>query len=120
MLKTETMCSSTSEFNKNCDIITKRFKEKGYPKVTNIKSKQLLSSNKRTIQIRISMLITYNRYLPSISNIITKKWNILHISPTLQEVFDKKPMIKYKRNKNLGELIGSHTLQGEKVFKTHL
>ena len=39
--------------------------------------------------------------------------------PTLQKVFDKKPMITYKRNKNLGELIGGHTLQGEKVFKTH-
>ena len=29
-------------------------------------------------------------------------------------------MIAYKRNKNLGELIGSNTQQGGKVFKTHL
>ena len=29
-------------------------------------------------------------------------------------------MITYKRNKNLGELIGGHTLQGGKVSKTHL
>ena len=28
-------------------------------------------------------------------------------------------MITYKRNKNLGELIRVHTLQGGKVFKTH-
>ena len=27
----KTICSTTSEFNKNCDIITKRFKERGYP-----------------------------------------------------------------------------------------
>ena len=66
------------------------------------------------------MSVTYNRYLPNISNIIIKNWNILQISTTLQKVFDKKPMITYKRNKNLGELTGGHTLQGGKVFKTHL
>ena len=50
-LRTKTICSTTSEFNKNCDIITKRFKKRGYPenlvneqvdKVKNIKRKQLL------------------------------------------------------------------------------
>ena len=55
------------------------------------------------------MLITYNRYLPNISNIITKNWNILQISPSLQKVFDKKPMMIYKRNKNLGEFRWSHS-----------
>ena len=44
----------------------------------------------------------------------------MQISPTLQKVFDKKPMMTYKRNKNLGELTGDHTLKGAKIFKTHL
>ena len=67
------------------------------------------------------MSITYSRCLPKISNIITKNWNILQISSTFQKVFDKKAMISYKRNKYLGELIGSHTLQSWKSFKkTHL
>ena len=128
-LPIKTICSTTSEFNKNCDIITKRFKERGclknlvneqVDKVKNIKREQLLSSNKRIIQNHIPVVIDYNRHLPIISNIITKNWNILQISPTLQKVFDKKLMITYKRNKNLGELIKEHTLQGGKFFKTHL
>ena len=50
-LHIKTVCSTTSEFNKNCDIITKRFKERGYPrnfvneqvgKVKNMKRKQIL------------------------------------------------------------------------------
>ena len=58
-LHIKTVCSTTSEFNRNCDIITKRFKEKRYPenlvneqvdKVKNIRRKQLFSTNKRTIQ----------------------------------------------------------------------
>ena len=66
------------------------------------------------------MSIAYNRYLLNISNVITKNSNILQISPTLHKVFDKKSMIIYKGNKNLEVLIGDHTLQGRKVFKTYL
>ena len=40
-----------------------------------------------------------------------KIWSILQISPTLQKVFDKKPMITNNTSKILRELIG-HTLQG--------
>ena len=47
-LRKKTICSTTSEFNKNCEIITKRFKGRGYPensvneqvgKMNNIKRK---------------------------------------------------------------------------------
>ena len=125
----KTICSATSEFNKICDIITKRFKKRVYSenlvnekvdKMKNMKRKQLLSTNKRTEQNSIPLLITYNRYLGNISIIITKNWNILQISPTLHKVFGKKTLITYKRNRNLGELRGGHTLQGGTVFKTHL
>ena len=94
VLPIETICSTTSEFNKIFDIITKRFKERGYcenlqveqvVKVKNMKKKQQLSVNKRAIQKRVLVSVTYNRYLSNISNIITKNWNILleQISPTL-------------------------------------
>ena len=87
-----------------------------------MKRKQLLlTNNKKTRQKGISVSITYNRYLTSISKIITKKnWNILQISPTLQRVFDKKQIKTYKRNENLGELIEGKTVQGGKVFKIYL
>ena len=63
----------------------------------NMEREQLLLTNKRTIQNRISVSITCNRYLPNISKIITKNWNILQISLTLQKVLDRKPMITYKK-----------------------
>ena len=93
-LRINAICSTTSN--------TKGFKERGYlenlineqvDKVKNMKRKQLFSSNKRTIQNRIPVLITYNKHLPNISNVITKNWRILQISPTFQKVFDNKPMI---------------------------
>ena len=63
-----------------------------------MKRKKLLATNKRTIRNRIPVSITYNRSLPNTSNLITKNWSILEISPTLQKVFDEKPMTTYKRN----------------------
>ena len=59
-LSIKTICLTTTEFNKNCDIITKKVRERGYPKnlvneqvhkVKNMKRKQLLSTNKRIIRI---------------------------------------------------------------------
>ena len=82
-------------------------------KVKHMKREKLLLTYKRTILSRIPVSITYNRYLPNISNIITKNVNILQISPTLPNVFDKKPMITYKRNTNLGELMRGHTYKEE-------
>ena len=60
-------------------------------------------------------MITCNRSLPNMLNIIAKNWSILQISLTPPKVFDNKPMITYnqkKKNKkktNLVELIGGHT-----------
>ena len=60
-LRIKTICSTNSKFNKNCDIITKRFKERGYlenlvneqvDKVKNMKKKQLLlAHNKKQYRI---------------------------------------------------------------------
>ena len=75
-----------------------------------MKRKQLFSTNKRTIETRIPVSIIYNRFLPNTLNIITKNWRILQISITLQKVFDKKPLITCKRNKNPSEFTGDHTL----------
>ena len=66
--------------------------------------KQVLATKTKIIQNRILVSITYKRYLPNISNIIIKKWNILQISPTLQIVFVKKPIIIDKEVKILKSL----------------
>ena len=80
-LRIKAVCSITTEFSKNCDIIAKIFKERGYSqklinekigKLKNMERKQLLSTSKRTTQNRIPVSITYNKSLLNISNIITK------------------------------------------------
>ena len=37
----------------------------------------------------------------------------------LEEIFQNNPFVAYKRNKNLQEIIGGHTIKNGKVFKAH-
>ena len=51
--------------------------------------------------------------------IINKHWNILQINPELQGTFQNNPFVAFKRNKNLQEIIGGHTIKNGKVHKAH-
>ena len=82
-LRINTIRSTTSEFNKNNEIIIKRPKERRYPKnlvveqvdnVKNIKSKQLLlTNNEKRIQNCIPVSITYNIYVCKIYQKLSQK-----------------------------------------------
>ena len=37
----------------------------------------------------------------------------------MEEIFQNNPFVAYKRNKNLQEIIGGHTIKNGKVFKAH-
>ena len=67
----------------------------------------------------IPCVITYNRKLPMMGKIINKHWNFLQINPKLQETFQNNPFVAFKRNKNLQEIMGGHTIKNRKVFKAH-
>ena len=51
---------------------------------------------------------------------INKYWNVLQINPKLLEAFHSFPVVVFKRNKNLQEIIGGHMIKNGKIFKTHL
>ena len=106
----------------------KKIEKRGYPKklineqidkVKNMKRKQLLSTNKRTIQNPMWVLIIYNRSRLNISYIITKNWSIWQISPSLQKVFHK-PVITYKRNKSSQAYWRSHSTRRKSLQDSSL
>ena len=51
--------------------------------------------------------------------IINKHWNVLQTNPELQEAFQNNLFLAFKRNKNLQEIIGCHTIKNGKVFNAH-
>ena len=57
------------------------------------------------------LTVTYNMTLPDLKTRIDKNWHILQIQPKLKEVFTEPPILAFKRNKNLKDIIG-----GNKIF----
>ena len=104
-----------SDLLNNCNKLLNTFTSRGYdkkeintqinkalqiPRETILKEKPKESSN------RIPFIVTYNRTLPDLKNIVNKHWPILGIDRNISNVFEKPPIIAYRRNKNLRDLIG--------------
>ena len=52
-------------------------------------------------QNKTPLVLTYNGFLPNISNIVWKYWNILNISRRLRGLFQEESIRAFKKNSNL-------------------
>ena len=80
----------------------------------------MLGKKEKSNKDRIPYLITYNRKLPMMCKTINKYQSVLQINLELQETFQNNPFVAFKRNKNLPEITGRHTIKNREVFQTHL
>ena len=80
----------------------------------------MLQIKKNATKNRIPLSITCNRILPNIFKIVNRNWNILQINTGFHGLFQTKPIIAFKRSKNLQEIIGGHTVKQRKAFKEGL
>ena len=127
-MRLKRICSSTSDFNHYSNELKERFIQQGYcsqlltnhiQKIEQLDRTELLKekSSTTTNEPRIPLLLTYNRFLPNISNIVQRNWSILQINKDLREVFQNAPITAFKRNKNLKELIGGNKIENNRVKK---
>ena len=70
----------------------------------------LTSEQKIANKPGIPLILKLNRTLPNIKKIIDEHWHLLQINPQLKNAFQGKPIIAYKRNRNLKEIIGSNKI----------
>ena len=128
-LRLKTICSTSTEFDKNCPIIKQKFLDRRYKeevldeqikKVDKLEIKELFTCKEKNNKSRILLSITYNRTLPNISKIVNKNWNISQIKAEFHGVFQATAVIAFKRSKNLQESIGGHTIKQGKVFMKNL
>ena len=123
ILRVKRICSTIADFKTNCDILLKKFINRGYKassileqidKVNRLNRNDLmqLKHKERTQCLPISL--TYNKTLPNIKNIIEKHWNLLKIDPTLERVFSISPIIAFRKNISLKQLIGCNRIINNK------
>ena len=60
-------------------------------------------------------MLNYNRTLPKIKEIVMKHWYLLHINPNLAEIFQNPPILSFRRNKKLRDVIGTKLIENGKV-----
>ena len=103
-------------------FINRDFKEKfldtEFQRLSEIERGALLTPKpKEKDQKRISFITTYNKTLPNLKQIINIHWHLLQINSNLRTAFEQEPLIAYRRNKNLGDLIGSKKILNGKVVR---
>ena len=127
-LRIKRICTTFQDFQHYCTELKQNFIKQGYDskllteqfsKAKHKDRSELLKEKETTEQTpsRIPLVLTYSRFLPNISKIIKKHWDILSINQSLKEVFQNKPITAFKRNKNIKDMIGSKKIENNKVKK---
>lgn len=112
-----------SDFEKRCKDMSQRLLRRGY-KNKYIKEgiqKARNTSRADALMIReeapskndVIFTTTYNSRLPDVSKTLKEKHPLLMASTRCQEVFPKTPMVGYRRDKNVGDIVMTRRLPPE-------
>jgi hypothetical protein len=87
--------------------------EKQLKKVDNLDRENLLQYNTKKQINRVPLVITYSKALPNIHEILKKNMKILYNSEKMKRIFDEPPIVSYKRDKNIKDILvhRKHNLQ---------
>ena len=126
-LRTQKICSDTDDANLSMSSTREKFLERGYPsakideqleRAKTIDRKLLLNGvDKGKTDNRIPFITTFNKNLPNINTTINTHWHLLQTNTAISKSFKAKPMVAFRRNKNLRDLIGqTHISNGKKIL----
>ena len=110
-LRLRRICSDLNEFNEASKNLKSRWEYRGYKEEEIMKQitqarirnrEELLQYKPKGAPPRIPFILTYNPQLHNAKEAINKHWSILQINPNMQNTFKEKPIMAYRRNKNLG------------------
>ena len=126
-LRIKKICTDERDYEHSLDELQESFLKRGYnkqnireqfTKVSNQDRSQLLTYKpKNKNKNQLLFITTYNKTLPRIQSAIEKQWNLLQINEELANVFQEKPKIAYRRNKNLRDMIGQTTIKNNKIVR---
>ena len=119
-LRFNKICCNRSDLRNNCKRLLNTLTKRGYNKTDTttqinraitIPRNELLNKIKTSNTERLPLTVTYNKTLPDLKTITDKNWHILQIEPKLKEIFAEPPILAFRTNKNLRDII-----EGNKVF----
>jgi hypothetical protein len=113
-LRLRRLCSEEEEFHTRCAEWMVFFQNRGYPqpiirqayaKASAISRPTALQPHDKTENDRPILAITFHPHTLPICRIIRSNWHLLSKSPTVSQIYDKPPLIAYKRDRNLRDML---------------
>ena len=120
-MRLKRICSEVKDYESRKKDLTEHLRKRGYKtnnigeqleKVDKLDRQHLLNYNQPKNSDRIPLVLTYSDALPNIHSILWKHMNTLHRSDELKEIFPTPPLVAYRRDKNLREII-IHKLEAQ-------
>ena len=119
------ICTEPEELDKNLRTLKSTLVSRGYnenhiddqlEKVQNIERIATLDYKEKSNELqKIPFVTNFNKHNPNIREIIDKNWHLLQLDETTGKAFAQKPIIAYRRNKNLRDLLGQTTISNNLV-----
>ena len=129
-MRVKRICAEDDDFKAGLSKLKKDFQTRGYKesileehftKVSNIDRKQLLTYNEKKGDNKIKGITKYNKGLPNIRNVFESNWHKLQINEKLAETIEDKPILAFRRNRKLRDILGGMRLENnEKLPRNHL
>ena len=120
-LRAKKICSKKQDAEDSIKGIETKFIQRGYPRnrlhtqkeiVKSINRQDLLQEKDKTPGTRIPFTTIVNKKSPNINLVINKHWHLLRTNPEIASAFSEKPVIAFRRNKNLCDILGqTHLFQ---------
>ena len=116
-LRIRRICSSDIQFAQHTHKLKSHLSCRGYnpsfvqrqiDRASLIKREDALAPSRQTSKTshsRAPLVITYHPTLPNFSAVLEKYQALLNVSPRLQKIFPEKPVIAYRRPRNLRDLL---------------
>ena len=77
----------------------------------------LLKYKEKTPSNKIPLIVTFNKHLPKLKEIVDNTWKTLKINPDESGKFEDQPILCFRRNRNLKDLIGQTRISNSKVLR---
>ena len=125
-LRAKRICTNDIDYKVACNNLQKTFIKRGYShdlvnsqikKASDKSREEVLQESAKRTQNRIPLVTTYNRTLPNLMGIIHKHWHVLQSDARMEKLFTDYPLLAFKRNKNLNDMIGSNKINNNQVAR---
>ena len=126
-LRIKRICSNNEDFKRHCETLIVHLRKRGFKlglikeairKAAQIDRNELLSPKDKQQQADQKMIFTttYNPMIPHLRQKIHDLHPILHSSQKCQDLYPQPPVIAYRRNRNLNDLLVSRRLPPDTVI----